>query len=199
MDIFDWANFAATTRDHEQHFLVETAEGLVPAQGQERNALDLGCGAGRGTKFLLARGWRVTAVDAEPAAIAIVSDIKSDKLRVVQSRFEDFEFGEEVYDLVSAQFSLPFTPRAELAGVVTRMKESIKPGGYFAGQFFGTHDEWNKPGSEVNFLTRDRVDELLAGMSLVEVIEDDKEGGTATGANKHWHVFHVIARKNSSE
>ena len=86
MDNFDWANFAAVTRDHEHHFLVEKAEALVPAGKQERRALDLGCGAGRNTRFLLARGWHVTAVDAEPAAIAAVSEITSENLTVVQSK-----------------------------------------------------------------------------------------------------------------
>jgi tellurite methyltransferase len=197
MDIFDWANFAAVTKDHEHHFLVERAEALVPPGEQERHALDLGCGAGRNTRFLLSRGWHVTAVDAEPAAIAAVSEIKNDNLTVVQSRFEDFDFGEARYDLVCAQFTLPFTPHDKFPTVGARWKMSIKPGGYFEGQFFGTRDEWNTPGSPVNFVTREEVDRLLDGSTVVEIIEEDKEGGTATGATKHWHVFHVIAKKDT--
>ena len=196
MDVFDWANFAAVTKDHEHHFLVERAEALVPADKQERYALDLGCGAGRNTRFLLSRGWHVTAVDAEPAAIAAVSEIKNEDLSVVQSRFEDFQFGEARYDLVCAQFTLPFTPRDKFPVVWAGLKRAIKPGGYFEGQFFGTRDEWNMPGSPVSFVTRGKLDELLEGLSPVEVTEEDKEGGTATGATKHWHVFHVIAKKD---
>jgi tellurite methyltransferase len=197
MDIFDWANFAAVTRDHEHHFLVERAEALVPPGDQERYALDLGCGAGRNTRFLLSRGWHVTAVDAEPEAIAAVSEIKNENLTVVQSRFEEFDFGEARYDLVCAQFTLPFTPHDKFPTVWARLKMSIKPGGYFEGQFFGTRDEWNTPGSPVNFVTREEVDRLLDGSTVVEIIEEDKEGGTATGATKHWHVFHVIAKKDT--
>ncbi|MEP6775040.1 MAG: class I SAM-dependent methyltransferase [Chloroflexota bacterium] len=196
MDTFDWANFAAVTRDHEHHFLVERAEALVPAGKQKRYALDLGCGAGRNTRFLLSRGWHVTAVDAEPEAIAIVSKIGNENLRVVRSRFEDFEFGEARYYLVCAQFTLPFTPRDKFPMVWAGLRRAIKPGGYFEGQFFGTHDEWNTPGSNVNFVTREEVGELLDGLTLVEITEEDKEGGTATGAIKHWHVFHVIAKKD---
>jgi tellurite methyltransferase len=196
MDNFDWANFAAVTRDHEHHFLVEKAEALVPSGKQERHALDLGCGAGRNTRFLLSRGWHVTAVDAEPAAIAAVSEIKSENLTVVQSKFEDFEFGEARYDLVCAQFTLPFTPHEKFPEVWARLKRAIKPGGYFEGQFFGMRDSWNVPGSAVNFVTREQVDELLRGLTPVEIQEEDKEGGTATGATKHWHVFHVIAKQD---
>lgn len=196
MDNFDWANFATVTKDHEHHFLVERAEALVPAGEQERYALDLGCGAGRNTRFLLSRGWHVTAVDAEPAAIAIVSEMKNENLRVVQSKFEDFEFGEARYDLVCAQFSLPFTPRDKFATVIARIKKALKLGGYFEGQFFGTRDEWNKPGSSLTFVKREEIDALLEGLTMVEIGEEDKEGCTAPGATKHWHVFHVIAKKD---
>jgi tellurite methyltransferase len=195
MDIFDWANFAAVTKDHEHHFLVERAEALVPAGKLKRCALDLGCGAGRNTRYLLSRGWHVTAVDAEPAAIAAVSEIKNENLQVVQSTFEEFEFGEARFDLVCAQFTLPFTPRDKFPTVWGRLKRSIKPGGYFEGQFFGTHDEWNTPGRPMTFVTREEVDRLLDGLTVVEITEEDKEGGMATGAMKHWHVFHVIAKK----
>lgn len=196
MDIFDWAKFADVTKDHEHHFLVEKAEALVPADKGRRYALDLGCGAGRNTRFLLSRGWHVTAVDAEPAAIAAVMEIKNENLRVVQSKFEDFEFGEAQYDLVCAQFTLPFTPRDKFSTVWARLQRAIKPGGYFEGQFFGTRDEWNTPGSPVKFVTREELDELLEGLTPVEIQEEDKEGGTATGVTKHWHVFHVIAKKD---
>jgi len=32
-------------------------------------------------------------------------------------------------------------------GVFARIKESLKRGGFFAGQFFGPRDEWNSMGS----------------------------------------------------
>ena len=196
MNVFDWANFAAVTKDHEHHFLVEKAEALIPAGKRPRTALDLGCGAGRNTRFLLSRGWHVTAVDAEPAAVAAVSEIKNENLTVVESRFEDFEFGDARYDLVCAQFTLPFTPPDKFPAVWARLKKAIKPGGYFEGQFFGTHDEWNTPGSPVSFVTREQLDALLEDLTPVEIIEEDKEGGMANGVTKHWHVFHVIAKKD---
>jgi hypothetical protein len=30
---------------------------------------------------------------------------------------------------------------------------------------------------------------------IIEFIEEEKEGSTAAGTNKHWHVFHFIVRK----
>ena len=43
------------------------AEGRSPG-----TAVDLGCGGGRDALELLRRGWRVLAVDAEPAAIDLI-------------------------------------------------------------------------------------------------------------------------------
>jgi hypothetical protein len=30
---------------------------------------------------------------------------------------------------------------------------------------------------------------------VIEVIEIEEDGRTATGSPKHWHVFHLIARR----
>jgi tellurite methyltransferase len=201
MTELDWSNFATLTRENAHWPLTERAAALV---GRAGYALDLGAGAGRDTRYLLAQGWHVTALDGEPAAIAILSDIRDEKLTVVQGSIQDFAFEPEKYDLVSAQFSLPFVPRAKFAGVFARIKAALKPGGLFAGQFFGLRDEWNTPGSggerrtEITFLPRDKVDDLLRDMEVIEFAEEDKMGDTATGAMKHWHVFHVIAQKGGA-
>jgi SAM-dependent methyltransferase len=194
MPVFDWARFAGLTADNPHWPLMERAAALAGQAGRSGRALDLGAGGGRDTRYLLAHGWQVTAVDSEPASIAILSQIQDPKLTVVQSTIQDFKFGREEYALVSAQFSLPFVPAAKIAGVFARIREALKPGGFFAGQFFGVRDEWNSPGSAVTFLPRDKVDELLAGMQVIELTEQDEMGGTATGGTKHWHVFHVIVR-----
>jgi len=62
----------------------------------------------------------------------------------------------------------------------------------FAGQLFGPHDEWyGRPG--MNFHDRAGVLGMLAGMEVLQLVEDDHRGMSFEGP-KHWHVFHVIAR-----
>ena len=190
----DWANFIKATRNHAHWPILEKAVALF---GHEGYALDLGCGAGRDTRYLLAQRWHVTSVDSNPNAIALLAELPQDRLQVVQSSFEDFVYGHEVYDLISAQFSLPFNPKASFNELFTRIKQAIKPGGYFTGQFFGIYDEWNTPERNMTFLTREQADELLSDMEVVEFTEEDKIGPTATGGLKHWHVFHVIAQKGT--
>jgi SAM-dependent methyltransferase len=193
MTTFDWTRFAGLTKDSAHWPLMERAASLA---GHAGRALDLGAGGGRDTRYLLAHDWQVTAVDSEPASIALLSQIDDANLTVVQSSIQDFRMGREEYDLINAQFSLPFVPPAQFDEVFARIREALKPGGLFTGVFFGPHDEWNTPGSGVTFLPREKVDELLAGMQVIELTEEDRMGGTASGGTKHWHVFSVIARRN---
>ena len=191
---FIWPDFYKRTKDHPHWPLLERAVQLL---GYKGHALDLGTGAGRDTRDLLSQGWHVTAVDSQPTSIEILRELPQEHLRIVQSTFEDFDYEPETYDLVSSQFSLPFNPKASFTSVFTRIKQSIKPGGIFTGQFFGIHDEWNTPESNMTFLTREQVNELLRDMTVIEFSEEDKIGPTASGNLKHWHVFHVIAQKGA--
>jgi tellurite methyltransferase len=140
MPDFIWPDFYKRTKDHPHWPLLERAVQLLGHQG---HALDLGCGAGRDTRYLLSQGWQVTAVDSDPNAIALLAELPQEHLRVVQNSFEDFVYEHESYNLVSSQFSLPFNPKASFTNIFTRIKQAIKPGGIFTGQFFGIHDEWN--------------------------------------------------------
>ncbi len=192
MSAFDWSNFAEVTKDRPQGAVLERAALLFEHPG---HALDLGCGGGRDTRYLLAHGWRVTAVDREPYAIKVLAEQPNEQLQAVCSSFEEFKFEREKYDMVSAQFTLPFVPSASFREVFARLKESIKPGGIFTGQFFGVRDEWNKPENDMNFVTREDVDDLLRDMTVIELTEDEHMGSTALGREKYWHVFHIIGRK----
>ena len=46
----------------------------------------------------------------------------------------------------------------------------------------------------MTFLTRSQVAELLQGLDVLLLDEEDEDGRAFTGS-KHWHVFHVLARQ----
>jgi SAM-dependent methyltransferase len=160
-----------------------------------QNALDLGSGAGRDTRFLLEQGFAVTAVDSDPHAIALMEELPQKRLRVVHSSFEAFDF--ETYDLVNAQFALPFMPEEQFHLVFGRITYALNPGGLFVGQFFGIHDEWNTPGNKMTFLTREQAEAELKGLRVLEFREEDVDSHIADGTPKHWHVFHIISQKET--
>jgi len=164
----------------------------VSLLGRTGEALDLGCGGGRDTRYLLAQGFTVTAVDTEAASLAALEDLPRERLHLVQSTFEDFSFTS--YDLINAHFALPFTHKEQFSAVFARLKAALKPGGVFVGQFFGVNDTWNMPETKMTFLTSEQAHAQLAGLELVEFEEEDQDGMTARGEAKHWHVYHIIAR-----
>lgn len=193
MQTSDWGRFYSFTKDSPPSPLLVRAASLAPKKGR---ALDLGAGAGRDTRYLLEQGFQVTAVDADSGSVALLSVLPQDHLRVVQSSFEDFAFAAyEPFDLISAQFSLPFIPRDRFADVFARLKAALAPGGVFAGQFFGIHDQWNTPDRAMTFLTRTEGESLLSDLETIELTEEDTDGHVADGSPKHWHVFHILARR----
>lgn len=187
-----WTDFYEKTKGRPHWPIVERAVDLLGTPG---TALDLGCGAGRDTRWLLSQGWKVTAVDMEPQAIAMLDDVAGENLRGVVSSTGDFDFVPESYDLISAQFSLPFQPHSTFYPAFERLKSALRPGGIFVGQFFGERDSWVNSGRDMTFVTREEAKRLLDGLTVLEFEEEDEDGTTAFGVEKHWHVFHIMARR----
>ena len=186
-----WSRFYAAAGDQPRETLLDA---LAHFEAEERApglAVDLGAGAGRDTVELLRRWWRVVAVDANPEAVARLSGL-GDGVEVLQARFEDAEWPEA--DLVNASFSLPFCDAAGFERCWSRIRERLVPGGRFCGHLFGDHDDW-AGGENMNFHSRNEVGGLLEGLEVERLDEVDEDGKTALGEAKHWHVFHVVARR----
>lgn len=158
--------------------------------------VDLGCGQGRDTFAMLKRGWCVLAIDAEPEAIERLRARAGDEPRLETrvASFAEAQWPEA--DLVNAGYALPFCPPAEFDGLWERLVASVRPGGRFSGQLFGDRDEWAGD-DQLTFVSRDRALQLLEPFELERFDEEDEDGKTALGDAKHWHVFHVVARRTA--
>jgi tellurite methyltransferase len=159
-------------------------------------AIDLGCGAGVDTAAMLSAGWSVFATDAQAEAIDRVRRrIGNDaRLTTVVSPMEDVNLPDA--SLVWASYSLCFCDPTRFPGVWQRIRDAVIPGGLFAGQLLGDRDTWAAE-REMPWFDEERVGSLFDGWA-VERFEIEDEDGEAWGVRKHWHVFHVVARKPSS-
>lgn len=155
-------------------------------------ALDLGCGAFKDSVFLLEKGFIVDAVDNAENVSALAP--QHDGLTFYQQSFSEFTFNEVYYDLVNAQFSLPFTSPDTFTVVWDKIVSSLLSGGVFAGQFFGPEDGFTDC-SEMTFLDRQAVENLFTSFTVRTFVESKRTSKTATGHDKFRHIFDVIGVK----
>lgn len=114
-------------RPPNAHLITEAAE-LPPG-----HALDAGCGHGADTLWLAARGWRVTAVDFSPAALAHGSAMAAAAGADIAERIEWIEGDLATWTPQPQRYDLVLSLYVHVAGsveeMVRRMAGAVAPGG----------------------------------------------------------------------
>lgn len=185
-----WQSYYDDTKDRQPAKILVEALSFV---ANKNRALDLGAGALTDSKYLLSLGFEVVAVDQERFS----DQIDDDKFSFVQSSYGDYEFTENSFDLISAQFSLPFNGADGFEVLWQKIISSLKSGGIFVGQLFGLNDEWNNSETKLVFHSKKQVEDLLAGLEILKLVEIERDGKLASGEPKHWHLFNIIIRKKN--
>ena len=160
------------------------------------NAIELGCGAGRDTEYLIKNGWEVLAIDKEDVKSIITSRLSKEEQKNFKFSKQEFENLQlEKTNLIVANFSLPFCNQNQFVKLWNKINESILKNGYFVGNFFGNNDEWKKQEEEMTFLTKEQVIELFKNFEIIDFKEVEKDCFNGLGIMKHRHIFNVIAKK----
>ncbi|MGI9609302.1 MAG: class I SAM-dependent methyltransferase [Acidimicrobiia bacterium] len=194
----EWSGFIEATADIEPTAFHAFAMPLVGSDGDGRQAIDLGFGGGRDTRVFLANGWSVYATDVTPEAAQIllsrVDPDQRDRLTIEIGRFHEVNL--PMADLVYASYSLPFAA-GDFEASVDAALAAVRPGGWFAGVFFGVNDEWISP--EVAAVTREWIGARFAGWESIRIDEFDDDGEFGMeGDTKHWHWYFVAAQRPRS-
>ena len=158
-------------------------------------AVDLGAGTGRDTLELLRRGWRVLAIDGRAGGGRTAPGARRGRraARDARGARSSRPPGRRA-TLLNASFSLPFCPPALFPALWGRIVGSIVPRRTLRRPVLRRATTTGRgPGSIVQ--TRAEVEALLEPFEVELLDEFDGEGPTAIGKTKHWHVFHVVARK----
>ncbi len=163
---------------------------------KEGTAIDLGCGTGRDTVFLIKNNWKVTAIDREDTRELIEEKLdnkEKERFNFICQNFENIEL--EKTNLIVSNFAIPFCSKKNFNEFWEEIVDSIEKDGYFVGNFFGLKDSWAKLKPGMVFLTKEQVLNLFEDFEIVEFEENEKDGKTGLGKMKHWHTYNIIARK----
>lgn len=99
-------------------------------------AIDLGCGAGRDTIFLIRNGWNVLSIDKEDTQEIISSQLNNEEIRKLDFKCQDFESIElKNINLLVASFSIPFCNKNNFNEFWKKISESILSGRIFCRKF----------------------------------------------------------------
>lgn len=189
-------DYAAATRNNSYNAFYERPSllALLPDL-QGKAVLDLGCGPGVYSEYLLNQGARVTAVDRSPEMVALVQQRLGDAIHCYE---QDLARGlpqeaDAAYDLAICPLAIHYLE--DFTPLFRDVKRILKPGGLFVfsthhpfvdypfspnGNYFLTEkivDEWNTLGRPVQVefyrrpLTAILQPVLEAGMMLVELSE----------------------------
>jgi len=160
-------------------------------------AVDLGCGNGRDTMEILRRGWSVLAIDAQASAIETLrkrpelGELKTTLVTRV-SRFENAVWSGA--DLVNSSFALPLCRKTNFLNIWRRIYDSLRSGGRFSGQLYGNRDQWAGNPTNTHF-TLAEVWTLIGQYDVEKFWEEETDSVTPRGTPKHWHIYHIVARK----
>lgn len=158
---------------------------------KEKNAIDLGCGAGNDTMLLLEKGFNVTAIDSEPQVkeILLKRAQNEQNLNVVTGDFSKVQL--QKADLINANFSLFFV-RKDFDSFIKNVLQSINKNGYFVGNFLGKEDDWKKSKTTVE---KDELFNYFSKFKILYFSEEKYYKDVLTKKNKFWHVYNIIAQK----
>jgi tellurite methyltransferase len=194
----NWIGYYDAQEGREPRELLTEVLRAFDADGRTGRAVDLGCGHGTDSLVLLERGWDVLSIDAQDDAIrrlrAWLTDDVAARSTTVVSPMQVVDLPRA--DLVFASFSLLFCPPEAFPDLWARIRASLRPGGRFAGELFGDRDTWASD-PEMTFHDVDAARALFDGLELESFVEEEEDGEAFEGP-KHWHVFHVIAKRTDA-
>jgi SAM-dependent methyltransferase len=203
LDSAYWARYYEVTAERPAWATVRRAIELFAAEGAAtagdagpRLAVDLGCGAGRDARELLASGWRVLAVDREPAAIeALESATAAHHRDALETQVADLaDVVVPPCHLVNASLSLPFLAPDAFWATWDRILGALPVGGRFAAMLFGDRDG-SAAEPDMTCLPAPEIRARLAGFEVEHWDDREEDTQTALGEPHHFHLVELVARR----
>ena len=188
----DWSNYQNKTYgDDECKLLIEFLK-----NHKVTTAIDLGCGSGNETVYMIKKGIKVLAIDRQLNKDFILDRLTDDEKKLIsfnESSFEDIELPKT--ELLTAFFSIPFCNPNDFDELWNKIYDSIGDNGYFVGQLFGDRDAWSAVNT-INTFSIEQVKEYLKKYNIIKLEEVEY---VRESDNKKWHFYNIIAQKKVGE
>jgi SAM-dependent methyltransferase len=196
-----WSRYYEVTVDRPAwvtvRFAIERFAADAVAGSPAPFAVDLGCGAGRDARELLRAGWRVLAIDREPAALEALHAATADELRVhLETRVADLADVEiPPCELVNASLSLPFLAPDAFWATWGRVLDALPVGGRVAAMLFGDRDA-SADDPEMTCPSPELIRSTLDAFEIEHWVDDEEDSQTALGEPHHFHRIELVARRS---
>ncbi|CRX39166.1 class I SAM-dependent methyltransferase [Estrella lausannensis] len=165
--------------------------------------IDFGAGTGQETIALLQQGYpSVVAIDGDKEAIAILESraqefIEGGALETYTGPFLKYQPPVKA-DLFISSYTWPYRPHDEFNACWDKTIACVKPGGWIAGQFFGSP---LKADPAMTYHTEEEIRQLLkTDFECITIHRESAESSVIYGGTSApWgSLFHVVAQKNRS-
>lgn len=140
---------------------------FMSALPTEARVLDLGCGTGRTTAFMVRAGLEAEGWDASPEMAAIGA--KQYDIEIKTATFTDLD-SDAAYDGIFANFSLLHAPKSEMPDILSRIARALKPGGHLhIGLKMGKGEKRDRLGRFYAYYSDPEITALLNDVGLPSI------------------------------
>ncbi|TPW31405.1 class I SAM-dependent methyltransferase [Martelella alba] len=166
----------------------ERLSGFLKALPPGASILELGCGAGFDSAFMLAAGFDVTPSDGSPEMVREAEARLGRPVRLIP--FEALEDA-ACYDGIWANACLLHVPRDRLAGVFMRIFTAMRAGGLFYASYkTGKPEGFDAYGRYYNYPERDALLMQYQAAGFRDIRIEARAGGGYGGEKVDWlYIF----------
>jgi cyclopropane fatty-acyl-phospholipid synthase-like methyltransferase len=182
---------AETYASRERRLPATRLDAFLAALPPGAKILELGCGGGQDSAYMLEKGFDVTPTDGSPELARQAEKLIGRPVTVM--RFQDLE-SVDTFDGVWAEASLLHVPRAELPDVFARIHRALKAGAPLHASFkSGEAEGHDGLGRYYNYPSATWLTECLSSGGWRDIALSEADGGGYDGKPTRW--LFVTARK----
>ncbi|MGO7041224.1 class I SAM-dependent methyltransferase [Rhizobium acaciae] len=154
--------------------------GLAPGAA----ILELGCGGGQDSAYMLSQGFDVTPTDGSTELTRQAEALIGRPVRVML--FQELD-ADSAFDAVWAHASLLHVPRLELPNVFTRVRRALRPSGHLHASFKAGEAEGHDGfGRYYNYPSAEWLSELLTKGGWRNIAIGESDGSGYDGKPTRW-------------